>query len=134
MGYTIYFQAHENGDTQQIAVDKIRHCFDPYIVDSDESGFYLSYGPEEACHIAIAAEETYCSDFSVRQPCGDLRLFESMFHAGRTGNFVCMLPEGRFIVFDGQTVGHLPESITDDHLHFEIAETVQAFLELMHMA
>jgi hypothetical protein len=113
MGYTIYFQSHENGGDQQVETEKIVKCFEPYITKRDEFGFEVKYDEVNSSFVLIDLAAKTCSEFSVDRPCGDKRLFESIYKVTQLGNYVS-LEDDRYFVFNEQTIENLPEDMEED--------------------
>lgn len=99
MSETIYCQAHLNGDSQQIEVSEIIEAFSSYVVKSDEFGFDVVYDEMNRSCVFIDTLDKTCSDFSISRPCGDQRLFESIYKCLSLGKLLSD-PENKALIDD----------------------------------
>lgn len=79
MSSSIYFQAHLDGDSQEIEVSKIIDAFAPYVSKSDGFGFEVKYDEMNSSFIYLNVSDETCSGFSINKPCADKRLYMAIF-------------------------------------------------------
>lgn len=133
MGITIYFQAHINGSSQKIPVKSIVDIFLPFISKKNESGIEVRYDELNSSFINVNLEGKYCNNFSVSRPCGNQQFYKGLYKVCQLGNFISLYPDGDCVVFNKDTLDHLPESmkeaVTGGGFVLEIVPTEKQYLK-----
>ena len=133
MSYSLHFRSYEQGEEQFISTKSIIDCFKSHIVDEEGLGFKVEYGKADTSFVHIDISNLYCSCFTVSKPCGDDRFYHSLLRVTKLGNYICILPDGLFIVFDEKTLEHLPIDLTEDvkqgRLEIKALDNIESFIE-----
>lgn len=109
MSVSLFFQAHLDGEDQQVPTSSIAKEFEPYITEKDEFGFNVKYDELNDSFVHINHSNQTCSSFSVNRPCLDDRLYLSIYQIMLLANFVCLTPDGECLAFSNDTKANLPD-------------------------
>lgn len=128
MSYTIYFQAYQNGQDQEVSTQQLVECFEPYVASQDEYGLRVEYDAENNSFIYLDLDKETNTAFSVDRLCAHEGLYTSIQKAMLLGNFVCLTPEGEVYALHNDVSEHLPasmqEAIRNGDLIYEVVDSI----------
>ena len=96
----------------------------------------VKYDEMNSSFIFIDMLEEFSEGFAVSKPCGDKRLFESIYAASKFAPCILIHPDGNSILFNKKDIHHfdieLQKSINANDLQIQILESKENFVNLFN--
>ena len=106
MSFEIYLQCFGETESLGISRDAIRALFPVDEARSEPDYWRLRYDGMNSCDIGVnplPTDATKLAGLYVDRPCGDLRLWDSLFAILNMGGVVLFFPEGPLIIAEGRS-------------------------------
>ena len=117
MSFEVYVTTFRNGDFASMTRDQLRTPFAEHLTELEPDLWQVRYDDINWCDIyltADSADTAMVQGFSVRRPCGDQRLWDSLASILASTDAVLYFPGGRAPVVGRRTVRqHLPPDLID---------------------
>jgi hypothetical protein len=111
MSFTLFVSCFQDGEPASLALETLEAAFRPYITRSEAEHRYwqVTYSERETCGIYVTED-----GFSIDRPCGDARLWQTLFELLREHPLVLFWPDcSRPLVGRAATIPHLAPDFTD---------------------
>jgi hypothetical protein len=133
MGLALYFNYYNNQKPTKVPTYKIIELFEENIKLEIEDGFMVEYDEMNSSFIGIEMNEEFTEAFAINKPCGDRRLYESIYAASKFAPCILISPVGNSTIFNKNDINHfvldLQETINSDDFSIEIVNSLEDFLE-----
>ena len=116
MSFELYLQCF--GETERLGLprDSIRALFPVDEASSEPDYWRLRYDGQNSCDIGVhtlATDGSKLADFYVERPCGDIRLWDSLFTVLNMGSVVLFFPGGPLVIAKETSGTGIPEEMLD---------------------
>jgi hypothetical protein len=119
MGFEVYLQCFDRGDTAGIPRSSIRPLF-PIVEDKSEQDlWYLRYDDLNCCHVSVQTltmDASQVAALSVWGPCKDRRLWDALYVVLCLGNVVFYYP--------GCTAPYVASNKAAEHLPVDLVQAL----------
>jgi hypothetical protein len=116
MSFDLYLNCFGETEKTGLTREAVRSLF-PIEEGSSEPDFWrVRYGNADSCEISVtplANDRSRLNFFHVNRPCGDSRLWESLYQILRMGSVVLFFPGGPLILAQGNSASGLPPDMTE---------------------
>ena len=118
MSFEVYLQCYDRGQPSSGSADAIRSAFGPVEADSQPDYWHLRYSQGNECHVSVASPEgkpDRIEAMTVVRPCGDGRLWTSLYTILQSGQWVLYFPSEPppILVADKANAKHLPPDMLE---------------------
>ena len=118
MSFEVFIQCFTRGERDGVAVADIQHAFGPQLQVGEQDWWKVVYDEQNYCDILmhfLPPDRRLVHFMSVQRPCGDLRLWESLFATLRLGHVVLYFPANKppLLVSAESVSEHLPKDMVE---------------------
>lgn len=136
MGLALYFNYYKNQKPTKVPTYKIIELFEEYSKWENEEGIMVEYDEMNSSFIGIEMNEEFTEAFAINKPCGDRRLYESIYAASKFAPCILISPVGNSTIFNKNDINHfvldLQECIHSDDFPIEIFESKEDFINFFN--
>ncbi|MBN2086573.1 MAG: hypothetical protein JW748_15255 [Anaerolineales bacterium] len=117
MSADIYIQCFLDGEPAGLPWQALILLFPVQTAESTPDFWQVRYDAQNSCGLSVStlpANDTLIESLCIRRPCGDERLWRSLYTLLRMGNVVLYFPNGSPpVVADEAVTAHLPPGMLD---------------------
>jgi hypothetical protein len=135
MGFELYLFCYENGRPSGIPRENIRALFPVLEEKSDLNRWQVRYDSENMCVVSVkplTGNSDRIESLCISRPCGDLRLFDSLFAILRMGSIILVFPGLESSLAASEFVrADIPEDLTESMGPPRVVGSGQEILEVV---
>lgn len=117
MGFELFIQCFQDGESAGIARADLRDAFGDYLYENKPDFWQLRYDATNSCDVYLTAEDAdigKVQGFCVNRPCADERLWDALASILTLGNVVLYFPGGQApLVGSSGVKEHLPPDMVE---------------------
>lgn len=131
MSYDFFWNAHLNGQPQQIPTGKFLAIFEKYIVNRDENAVDLCFDDGESCVVYMNSLDAGFDGMMTSSCCHE-QFLQCMFELMQLGNFIFYEPDGKgSITTEPDIEKHLLPGMTESIGNVQVGADWQSFRHLI---
>jgi hypothetical protein len=135
VSFEVFMQCFDDGRPAGVAAEAVRGAFSHFAEDSELDYWHVCYDRANSSHIRVTRRGDQIEELTVHRPCGDERLWESIYRVLTLGPWVLYFPAPKppLVMADRSTAEKLPRDmrktlgpVREVHSGREILEIVES--------
>jgi hypothetical protein len=92
LSFEVFMQCFRGGQPSGTSARAVRDAFSNFADDSEPEYWHLWYDAANDCHVAVTQRDNLIEALTVHRPCGDSRLWDSIYRVLQLGSWVLYFP------------------------------------------
>lgn len=115
MSFEVFMHCFRGGQPSGTSAAAVRDAFSNFADDSESEYWHLWYDAANDCHVAVTQRDNLIEALTVHRPCGDSRLWDSIYRVLQLGPWVLYFPARRspLIMADAAHAEHVPPDMRE---------------------
>ena len=115
MSFEVFMQCFTGGNASGVPATAVRDAFSNFADDSEPNCWHLWYDQANSCHVYVTRSDDLIEALTVDRPCGDGRLWDSIYRVLQLGSWVLYFPAPKppLIMADPKHAEQLPPDMRE---------------------
>jgi len=130
MSFEIYVQSFENGQRFGLPLEEVFQSFGEYATKVSPTQWKVYYDSRNNCDIYVGntLNASQITSLTIHRPCGDARLWNSLFEIMGFGHVALYFPESQILLRDEGSATHLPKDMVNALKGYKVIQHVDQIL------
>jgi hypothetical protein len=115
LSFQVFMQCFTAGRLSGVSAAAVRGAFSNFAEDSEPDYWHLRYDDANSCHVHVTQRDDLIQALTVDRPCGDRRLWDSIYRVLQLGSWVLYFPASKppLVVADAAHAEQLPPGMRE---------------------
>jgi hypothetical protein len=115
VSFEVFIQCFADGRPSGVPAAAVRGAFSNLADDSEPDYWHLSYDDTNSCHVHVTKRNDLIEALTVHRPCGDSRLWDSIYRVLQLGPWVLYFPAPKppLVMADAAHAKQLPPEMRE---------------------